>query len=104
MTTRFITQMDGTLQFVKRGLPPDELPGYEADPNDPYLFHPILPPCAARTYKNLDNSDCCPIGRHLRHCSKFGYYSMTPETCKMCAEAGNHVPIVELGTEKLSGS
>ena len=96
--TKYYTTKDGRIQFIKKGLPPESIPGYEVDPGDPYMFHPILVPCAARTYRNMGEAECCPIGRFIRHCSKFHYYNMTPEMCSSCAEAGNHVP---LGLDKL---
>ncbi len=98
---RFITAPDGSLQFLKRGMPPEEMPGYEPDPGDPYMFHPILAPCAARIYKNFVDSECCPIARHVRHCTKYGYYQMTPETCKSCSDQNLHQPVT-ISVDKLN--
>jgi len=95
----FISLPNGSIQFIKRGIPPDEIPGFEVDPGDSYLFHPVLPPCAARTYVTIEG-DCCPISRHMRHCTKYGFYQMTPLQCKTCYAEGKSIPI-ELGIEKL---
>lgn len=85
---------DGSIQFITRGLPPTEVPGYEVDEGDIYLFHPILTPCQARIFKQMNDSSCCPTGRKVRHCTKFGYYSMPASTCKACEKQGLHVPVV----------
>lgn len=39
---------DGSLAFPKRGLPPDDMPGYVRDLGDQYLFHPKIPECIHR--------------------------------------------------------
>ena len=39
---------NGTLVFPKRGPPPRCPDGYDVDPNDPYVFHPVWPDCIHR--------------------------------------------------------
>ena len=88
---RYMVLPDGSIEFIRKGLPPEDVPGYEVDPLNSYLFHPILPPCQARIFKDL-GSECCPLSRSMRFCTKFSLYAMRPETCKSCAERGDHVP------------
>lgn len=39
---------NGDIIFPKRGSPPRTPDGYDADKNDPYLFHPVWEDCAHR--------------------------------------------------------
>ncbi len=84
---KYISLANGDIQFIKRGDPPMVVPGYEVDAGDPYIFHPVLPPCQYRTFKLLVLS-CCPSGKNVRHCTKFGFLSMPPETCISCVKMG----------------
>lgn len=95
---RYFKLPDGSVQFIARGLPPEELSGYVVDEHDPYIFHPILPPCAARVYKDLPGKECCHAAKNVRHCTKYGYIAMTAETCFSCAAQNMHI---ELNTTKL---
>lgn len=89
-TLRYFVQPDGSIEFMKKGPPPQEVPGYEVDPGNPYHFLPILPPCEARIYKDLGEK-CCPTARFMRHCTKFNLFAMTPQTCNDCAKRGENV-------------
>lgn len=40
---------NGDLVFPRRGPPPAEVPGYERDPRDPYVFKAAFIPCRYRT-------------------------------------------------------
>lgn len=86
---RYITHGNGDIQFIHRGNPPMVVPGYEPDDGDPYLFHPILPPCNYRKMVLLVLS-CCPNGKQVKQCTKHGYIALLPEICKICVENGQN--------------
>lgn len=89
--TRYLTYIDGSIEFIKRGLPPTEVPGFEVDPGNPYIFRPILPPCKRRTTVKVP-TPCCPEGKEVVACEKFGFIYMTPQCCINCDKDGKSEP------------
>jgi len=85
---RFYTLPGGAIQFIHRGLPPMEVPGYEVDPGDPYIFHPVVAPCVHRVPLKI-TTPCCPEGKEIRFCDKFKYYNVLSSQCMDCIRLGN---------------
>lgn len=74
---------DGTIAFPNRGPPPPDIPGYEREIGDPYIFHPIEEPCTHRETK----VERCPNGRLkvVSFCSLKSIH-LTPKICQECKE------------------
>lgn len=87
---RYITHLDGSIEFPHRGSPPKNVEGYTVDPGDPFHFHLILPECPHRTFKKMVLK-CCPEGKTVRHCTKFGFLAMSAQTCIGCVDKGYHI-------------
>ena len=82
---------DGSIHYLHRQSPHKSLDGYIVDPNDPYIFLPVIPPCLARTTRRVPCKRC-PKGRKVSYCSKFNLYKPSPDYCKLCASKGEHNP------------
>jgi hypothetical protein len=91
MALRMISHLNGDIEFVKRGPAPMVVPGYEPDEGDPYVFHPIMPACTARTFKKI-TSGCCPEGREVLFCIKYNLLAVMPSKCVDCAKKNQHQP------------
>lgn len=74
---------DGTIAFENRGPPPADIPGYEREPGDPYVFHPIQEPCTHRQ----DILERCPRGNYrVKSFCTLKSINLTPKLCQECKE------------------
>lgn len=83
---------NGDISFKRRGQPPMVVPGFEPDLGDPYLFHPILPPCKRRGLITLPPCNNCPKGKTVPHCSKYNYIGVIVEQCIDCGNKDLNEP------------
>lgn len=86
----YMTFEDGTIAFPRRGPPPANVPGYEREAGDPYIFHPIEEPCTHRQNTLVR----CPRGNYrvISFCV-LKAVNLTPKICQGCQERS---PPVEL--------
>jgi len=63
---RYITHLDGSIEFPRKGYPPDIIPGYDQDPKNPYKFIPIIPECKFREIR--EHMLVCGKKRPYFHC------------------------------------
>lgn len=78
---------DGCIVFPRRGKPPACPDGYDSDPGNPYVFHPIKFDCEYRTRRKI-KPHCNECKRTKMWCTKIESY-MTYFGCMKCRNDSN---------------
>lgn len=74
---------DGSFDIPMKGMPPDTVPGYKQDEQDPWHWIPIQPDCDFRIQIRIP-LPCCPSGKVLTVCESQNNMPVNPGICSTC--------------------